>query len=153
MKLINYDRINIFHQKGYWFKIRMEFLWPILANIELICQQPQVSGANPSSGVSERMTRGWWGGLAMQSWKSVFLILPWQVLMCMSNCHWIGTRASTAEWFDLFVSWFCDIPYVVSMSYSLCLVEKKNHDLCDCIVVIHVWYILLHFSGFPCFNP
>ena len=65
MKLINYDRINIFHQKGYWFKIRMEFLWPILAEIELIGQQPQVSGANPTSGVPERMTGGWWGGLAM----------------------------------------------------------------------------------------
>ena len=43
----------------------MEFLWPILAKIELICQQTQVSGVNPSSGVPERMTGGWWGGLAM----------------------------------------------------------------------------------------
>ena len=35
----------------------MESLWPILAKIELICQQTQpVSGANPSSGVPERMT-------------------------------------------------------------------------------------------------
>ena len=60
-------RIHIFHQKGYWFKIQMEFLWPILAKIELICQQPQMSGAHPSSGVPERMTGGsdgvvwlWW---------------------------------------------------------------------------------------------
>ena len=45
----------------------MEFLWPILAKIELICQQTQVSGANPSSGVPERMTGGWWGGLAMNA--------------------------------------------------------------------------------------
>ena len=45
----------------------MEFLWPILAKIELICQQTQVSGVNPSSGVPERMTGGWWGGLAMWS--------------------------------------------------------------------------------------
>ena len=43
----------------------MEFLWTILAKIELICQQTQVSGANPCSGVPERMTGGWWGGLAM----------------------------------------------------------------------------------------
>ena len=43
----------------------MEFLWPILAKIESICQQTQVSGVNPSSGVPERMTGGWWGGLAM----------------------------------------------------------------------------------------
>ena len=43
----------------------MEFLWPILAKIELICQQPQVGGAHPSSGVLEMMTGGWWGGLAM----------------------------------------------------------------------------------------
>ena len=43
----------------------MEFLWSILAKIELFCQQTQVSGANPSSWVPERMTGGWWGGLAM----------------------------------------------------------------------------------------
>ena len=47
----------------------MEFLWPILAKIELICQQTQVSGVNPSSGVPERMTGGWWGGLAMPGQK------------------------------------------------------------------------------------
>ena len=45
----------------------MEFPWPIFAKIELICQQPQVSGAHPSSGVPERMTGGWWSGLAMCS--------------------------------------------------------------------------------------
>ena len=47
MKPINYAHINIFHKKGYWFKIRMEFLRPLLAKIELICQQlimPQLSG-------------------------------------------------------------------------------------------------------------
>ena len=47
MKLINYAHINIFHKKGYWFKIWMEFLRPLLAKIELVCQQlamPQLSG-------------------------------------------------------------------------------------------------------------
>ena len=47
MKPINYAHINIFHEKGYWFKIWMEFLWPLLAKIELICQQlamPQLIG-------------------------------------------------------------------------------------------------------------
>ena len=34
----------------------MEFLWPILAKIKLICQQPQVSEAHPSSVVPERVT-------------------------------------------------------------------------------------------------
>ena len=67
IKLINYDLIDIFNQKGYWFKIRIEFLWPILAKIELICQQPQVSGAHPSSEVPQRMTGGLWGGLAVIS--------------------------------------------------------------------------------------
>ena len=43
----------------------MEFLWPILAKIELICQQTQVTGAHPSWGVPERMTEGWLGGLAI----------------------------------------------------------------------------------------
>ena len=44
---MNYVLIDIFHRKGYWFKIPMEFLRPILAKIELICQQPtmpQLSG-------------------------------------------------------------------------------------------------------------
>ena len=47
MKPINYAHINTFHQKGYWFKIWMEFLRPLLAKIELIRQQlamPQLSG-------------------------------------------------------------------------------------------------------------
>ena len=47
MKPINYAHINIFRKKGYWFKIWIEFLWPLLAKIELICQQlamPQLSG-------------------------------------------------------------------------------------------------------------
>ena len=51
----------------------MEFLWPILAKIELICQQTQVSGVNPSSGVPERMTGGWWGGLAMLTIEQMLL--------------------------------------------------------------------------------
>ena len=47
MKPINYAHINIFHKKGYWFKIWMELLRPLLAKIELIYQQlamPQLSG-------------------------------------------------------------------------------------------------------------
>ena len=32
--------IDIFHKKGYWFEIQMEFLWQILAQIELIFQPP-----------------------------------------------------------------------------------------------------------------
>ena len=47
MKPINYVHINMFHKKGCWFKILMEFLQPLLAKIELICQQlamPQLSG-------------------------------------------------------------------------------------------------------------
>ena len=54
--------------KGYWFKIRMEFLRPISAKIKLICQQPttpQFSGVHPSSGVLQRMPGGSQGGLAM----------------------------------------------------------------------------------------
>ena len=47
MKHINYAHINISQKKGYWFKIWMEFFRPLLAKIELICQQlamPQLSG-------------------------------------------------------------------------------------------------------------
>ena len=38
MKQISYAHINTFYKKGYWFKIWMEFLRPLLAKIELICQ-------------------------------------------------------------------------------------------------------------------
>ena len=46
----------------------MEFSWPILAKIELICQQPampQLSDVHPNSEVPERMAGGSRGGLAM----------------------------------------------------------------------------------------
>ena len=35
--------LNIFQKKGYWFKIWMEFLRPILVKIELICLQPAMT--------------------------------------------------------------------------------------------------------------
>ena len=41
MKPINYAQINTFHKKGYWFKICMGFVRPLLAKIELM---PQLSG-------------------------------------------------------------------------------------------------------------
>ena len=43
MKQINCAHIIIFHENEYWFKIRMEFLRPILAKMELLCQQPAMS--------------------------------------------------------------------------------------------------------------
>ena len=43
LKQINCVHIDIFHQKGYRFKIRMEFLQPILVKIELIYQQPAMT--------------------------------------------------------------------------------------------------------------
>ena len=57
-----------FIRRGTDIKIWMEFLQPILAKIELICQQPtmpQLSGVHPSSGVRKRMAGGSQGGLAM----------------------------------------------------------------------------------------
>ena len=36
MKQLNHAHIDISHNKGYWFKIQMEFLWPISAKMELI---------------------------------------------------------------------------------------------------------------------
>ena len=64
MKQINHAHINISHKKRYWFKIRMECLRPLLAKIELICQQPampELSGVQggttepASPGVQDRM--------------------------------------------------------------------------------------------------
>ena len=43
LKQINCVHIDIFHQKWYRFKIRMEFLQPILVKIELIYQQPAMT--------------------------------------------------------------------------------------------------------------
>ena len=67
MKPINYAQIDIFHKKGYWFEIWMEFLWQLLAKIELICQQLAMGwkGWPASPGVQDRMAGGSWGGLAM----------------------------------------------------------------------------------------
>ena len=64
VKMIDYAHIDIFHKKGYWFKIWMDILRPILAKIELICQQttmPQLTGVHPSSEVLRGMTGGSWG--------------------------------------------------------------------------------------------
>ena len=43
IKQINCVHINIFENKGCWFKIRMEFLRPILVKILLIWQQPAMT--------------------------------------------------------------------------------------------------------------
>ena len=78
MKPISYAHINTFHKKGYWFKIWMEILRPLLAKIELICQQPAMpqlrvgsKGYPDSPGVQDRMAGGSWGGLAMFGAKFV----------------------------------------------------------------------------------
>ena len=49
MKQLNYAHIDISHNKGKWFKIKMEFLLPISAKMELICYShpdSKVCGAN-----------------------------------------------------------------------------------------------------------
>ena len=89
IKPINYAQINIFHKKGYWFKILMDFWWPILAKIDLICQQPAVShwggvqeGTTASSGVLERMAEGSHGVLAI--WTPILRIFG-QVIMLLPS--------------------------------------------------------------------
>ena len=67
MRPINYAHIDIFHKKGYWFQIWMEFLRPLLAKIKLICQQlamPQLSGVEGVASqpwVQDRMAGGLMG--------------------------------------------------------------------------------------------
>ena len=51
MKQINYAHIDIFHKKGYWFKVWIELLRPLLARIELICQQPTMPQLRGVQGV------------------------------------------------------------------------------------------------------
>ena len=48
MKQINYAHISIF------CKIRMEFLRPLLAKIELICQQPAMPQLSGGQGVASK---------------------------------------------------------------------------------------------------
>ena len=84
MKPINYAHINTFHKKGYWFKIWMEFLRPLLAKIELICQQlamPQLSGVE---------------GVASQPWGAGYD--GWG-LMGWSGYEWSGRSGLPIEWF------------------------------------------------------
>ena len=74
MTQINCAHIDIFQKKGYWFKIRMDFLRPMLAKIELICQQPALTikahwghwGELASCGVLDGMAGGWRCDLDMQ---------------------------------------------------------------------------------------
>ena len=54
MKPIKYAHINISHKKRYWFKILMEFLRPLLAKIELICQQLAMSQLSGVEGVASQ---------------------------------------------------------------------------------------------------
>ena len=54
MKPISYAHINTFHKKGYWFKICMEFLRPLLGKIELICQQPAMPQLSGVQGVASQ---------------------------------------------------------------------------------------------------
>ena len=77
----------------------MEFLLSILAKIELICQEPQVSGAQPSSGVPERMTGGWWGGLAM------FIAEAFSWFWRLRKTHLLAYFVLLLVWQTTFVTW------------------------------------------------
>ena len=69
MKPSNYAHINISHKKGYWYKIGMEFLRPLLAKIELICQQlaiPQLSGVE---GVASQPWGAGQDGWGLMGWS------------------------------------------------------------------------------------
>ena len=69
--------VNIFHKKGYWFKIRMEFLRPILAKIELICQQPAISQRGGVQGVSQPALGYWIGWLSARAVFWVWMTLSY----------------------------------------------------------------------------
>ena len=54
MNPISYAHINIFHKKGYWFKIWMEFFRPLLAKIQLICKLPAMPLLSGVEGVASQ---------------------------------------------------------------------------------------------------
>ena len=116
LKPIKYAHINISHKKGYWFKIRMEFFWPLLAKVELICQQlamPQLSGVEGVASQPLGCRIGWLGAhgvvwLCEHEWRQITssthnlvfcdvgsktdLFLPW-------NGTWIGDSCQHALMF------------------------------------------------------
>ena len=102
----------------------MEFLWPILAKIELICQQTQVSGANPSSGVPERMAGGWWGGLAMcyrYICPNISLLIG--LVQSVRHLSWDGLPINMTDLFASMLSLF--VIYTKALSHEGLLVFCK----------------------------
>ena len=59
----NCVHINLFQKKGYWYKIRMGFLRPILVKIELICEQPAMTRPTRVKGVPSPTVGCWIGWL------------------------------------------------------------------------------------------
>ena len=114
----------------------MEFLWPILAKIELICQQTQVSGAHPSSGVPERMTGGWLSGLAMI--LSLFSITciqmqglwNWQKLKWPIDLLW---KRNNSVAFDS-----------IMFNDKFDLIPLKISGIC-CVLHVHLGYVAPHY--------
>ena len=69
MKPISYAHFNIFHKKGYWFKIWMEFLRQILAKIKLICQQPAMPQLSGVQGVANQPWGAGLDGWGLMGWS------------------------------------------------------------------------------------
>ena len=115
----------------------MEFLWPILAKMELICQQTQVSGVNPSSGVPERMTGGWWDGLAMVLTPICYVLLSQCKLFIQRNLVNMKWNAG------LYLSLFC--------THLVCLNQGLNQAsnfflITQCIKIYNtVYYNMLSY--------
>ena len=115
IKPINYVHIKIFRKKEYWFKIRMEFLRPILAKIELNCQQPAMSqwggvqvGKPASSGVLERMAERSRCVLGM---SLRLALLVWCRLRFQALCRWSVLSRCHVGYLSIQVGQLCTKPY------------------------------------------
>ena len=88
---INYVHIDIYHKNGYWFKIRMGFLWLILDKIKnnLPAASHATAGWGPRGGKPALGCRIGWTGL--MGWSgyahllSIWAIILWNMAMNKKN--------------------------------------------------------------------
>ena len=92
IKQIKYVHINIFHKSGLWFKFPMEFLRPILAKIELICQQPAMPLLSGIQGVTSQSFGFRIGWLGLMGWSGYDM-------KCKVNVQFRGPDFYTKIWY------------------------------------------------------
>ena len=107
---MNCVHINICQKKGCCFKIRMEFLRPILVKIELICQQPAITRPTGVIGVLSPAVGCWIGWLG--GWRCVLdmsiIKISWPIIYAQNmKFSWASDPNPTEGWSHLLRTWRC----------------------------------------------